>query len=213
VGVIRSRSLCCVWPVFYLGTFGRQGVLQRTFAFPVAGFGGPKLTWLRRPKGLISKSIRRLARRPGAGSYHRVGGGQVGPIPPPSPRPCAMLCFPSPFSSKGGSHASFVDRGLTTGIPTGCSRPPYLNRSSYRSLSPIAGWKGSASEPYVKLPPHTAPPRIGDIGSVRRSNMAGSACVGSFRLLHAPPSPRDTRERVSFSVFPLVTLGKGFSYL
>jgi len=106
-----------------------------------------------------------------------------------------MLCFPSPFSSKGGSHASFVDRGLTTGIPTGCSRPPYLDRSSYRSLSPIAGWKGSASEPYVKLPPHTAPPRIGDIGSVRRSDMAGSACVGSFRLLHAPHSPRDTRER------------------
>lgn len=73
-----------------------------------------------------------------------------------------MLCFPSPFSSKGGSHASFVDRGLTTGIPTGCSRPPYLNRSSYRSLSPIASWKGSASEPYVKLPPHTAPLRIGN---------------------------------------------------
>ena len=77
-----------------------------------------------------------------------------------------------------------------TGIPTGlCSRPPYRHQSSYRSLSPIAGWKGSASEPYVKLPPHTAPPRIGYIGSVRRSDMAGSACVGSFRLLHAPPFP------------------------
>lgn len=94
--VIRSRSLCCVWPVLYLGTFGRQGVLQRTFAFPVEGFGGPKLTWLRRPKGLISKSIRRLARRPGAGSYHRVGG-QVGPSPP---RLALATCYVSLLRSR-----------------------------------------------------------------------------------------------------------------
>lgn len=147
-------------------------MLQHTFVFP----GSVKLTWLRR-------KVRKLSLTALSSSLEASGSrGEV-------PRSCDMLCFPSPFSSKGGSHASFVDRGLTTGIPTGCSRPPYLNRSSYRSLSPIAGWKGSASEPYVKLPPHTAPPRIGYIGSVRRSDMAGSACVGSFRLLHAPPFP------------------------
>lgn len=133
--VIRSRSLCCVWPVLYLGTFGRQGVLQRTFAFPVEGFGGPKLTWLRRPKGLISKSIRRLARRPGAGSYHRVGG-QVGPSPP---RLALATCYVSLIRSRVRV-GPVLCASRITGIPTGlCSRPPYRHQSSYRSLSPIAG--------------------------------------------------------------------------
>ncbi|VFQ84421.1 unnamed protein product [Cuscuta campestris] len=48
-----------------LGTFGRQGVLQRTRfhrAFSsVAGFGGPKLTWLRQKASSLKA---RLARRP-----------------------------------------------------------------------------------------------------------------------------------------------------
>ncbi len=71
-------------------------MLQRTFAFPVAGFGDPKLTWLRRPKGLISKSISRLARRPGAGSYHRVvGAGRAIP-----PRLALATCYVSLLRSR-----------------------------------------------------------------------------------------------------------------
>lgn len=110
-----------------------------------------------------------------------------------------MLCFPSPFSSKGGSHASFVDRGLTTGIPTGCSRPPYLNRSSYRSLSPIAGWKGSASEPYVKLPPHTglrdhrdSLARTRNQDQLTSTSLHGTALRGSFASRN--------RESISYSI-------------
>ena len=65
---IRSRVVALLRLARPLGTFGRQGVWQRT-RFPllhrafssVAGFGGPKFTWLRQKASSLEA---RLARRP-----------------------------------------------------------------------------------------------------------------------------------------------------
>ncbi|GAU19252.1 hypothetical protein TSUD_335350 [Trifolium subterraneum] len=81
----------------------------------VAGFGGPKLTWLRQKASSLEA---RLARRPS-----RICGSR--------------------------SHAL---------IPTGArSRPAALPKPIIISVPRPHCWKGSASKPYVELPPHTAP--------------------------------------------------------
>lgn len=92
----------------------------------VAGFGGPKLTWLRQKAS---------SPKPGSRGVPLA----VGNSPP---RLALVTCYVSLLHSqvKGESHA-FVDRGLThraLQVPI-VGRPPYLNQSSYRSLGPIAG--------------------------------------------------------------------------
>ena len=100
---IRSRVVAMLRLARPLGTFGRQGVWQRT-RFPllhrafssVAGVGGPKLTWLRQKASSLKA---RLARRPSRSRPTRLA---------------LVTCYVSPLYSqvKGESHA-FVDRGLT----------------------------------------------------------------------------------------------------
>lgn len=64
---IRSRVVALLRLARPLGTFGRQGTYTLPFtpyhrAFSsVAGFGGPKLTWLRQKASSLKA---RLARRP-----------------------------------------------------------------------------------------------------------------------------------------------------
>ena len=145
---IRSRVVAMLRLARPLGTFGRQGVWQRT-RFPllhrafssVAGVGGPKLTWLRQKASSLKA---RLARRP---SRSR----------PYSPRSCDMLCFPSLFPSKGWVPCFCGSRSHAL-IPTGArSRPAALPKPIIISVPRPHCWKGSASKPYVELPPHTAP--------------------------------------------------------
>ena len=134
-----------------LGTFGRQGVWQRT-RFPllhrafssVAGFGGPKLTWLRQKAS---------SPKPGSRGVPLA----VGRSPLASLLWHAMFpFFHSPL--KGESHASVCGPRSHALIPTGAhSRPAALPKPIIISVPRPHCWKGSASKPYVELPPHTAP--------------------------------------------------------
>lgn len=73
-----------------------------------------------------------------------------------APRSCDMLCFP--FSFPGESHALVCGSRSHTLIPTGArSRPAALPKPIIISVPKPHCWKGSASKPYVELPPHTAP--------------------------------------------------------
>ncbi|KAI3487395.1 hypothetical protein L1887_48707 [Cichorium endivia] len=59
---------------------------------------------------------------------------------------------------KGESHASVCGSRSHTLIPTGArSRPAALPKPIIISVPRPHCWKGSASKPYVELPPHTAP--------------------------------------------------------
>lgn len=116
-------------------------LLHRAFS-SVAGFGGPKLTWLRQKASSLEA---RLARRP---SRSRV------------PRLALVTCYVSPLHSqvKGESHASVCGSRSHALIPTGArSRPAALPKPIIISVPKPHCWKGSASKPYVELPPHTAP--------------------------------------------------------
>ena len=65
-------------------------------------------------------------------------------------------CFYSQV--KGESHASVCGSQSHTLIPTGArSRPAALPKPIIISVPRPHCWKGSASKPYVELPPHTAP--------------------------------------------------------
>lgn len=71
-----------------------------------------------------------------------------------------MTCYVSPLYSrvKGESHASVCGSRSHTLIPTGArSRPAALPKPIIISVPRPHCWKGSASKPYVELPPHTAP--------------------------------------------------------
>ena len=71
-----------------------------------------------------------------------------------------MTCYLSLFHSqvKGESHALVCGSRSHTLIPTGaCSRPAALPKPIIISVPKPHCWKGSASKPYVELPPHTAP--------------------------------------------------------
>lgn len=110
----------------------------------VAGFGGPKLTWLRQKASSLKA---RLVRRP---SRSRV----------PKPHLALVTCYVSPLYSqvRGESHASVCGSRSHTLIPTGArSRPAALPKPIIISVPRPHCWKGSASKPYVELPPHTAP--------------------------------------------------------
>ena len=59
---------------------------------------------------------------------------------------------------KGESHASVCGSRSHALIPTGArSRPAALPKPIIISVPRPHCWKGSASKPYVELPPHTAP--------------------------------------------------------
>lgn len=101
------------------------------------------------PKGLISKA--RLARRP---SRCRES----------PPRLALVTCYVSLLHSqvKGESHASVCGSRSHALIPTGAhSRPAALPKPIIISVPRPHCWKGSASKPYVELPPHTAPLGMG----------------------------------------------------
>ena len=71
-----------------------------------------------------------------------------------------MTCYVSLFHSqvKGESHALVCGSRSHTLIPTGArSRPAALPKPIIISVPKPHCWKGSASKPYVELPPHTAP--------------------------------------------------------
>ena len=71
-----------------------------------------------------------------------------------------MTCYLSPLYSqvKGESHASVCGSRSHALIPTGArSRPAALPKPIIISVPRPHCWKGSASKPYVELPPHTAP--------------------------------------------------------
>lgn len=71
-----------------------------------------------------------------------------------------MTCYVSPLYSrvKGESHASVCGSRSHTLIPTGArSRPAAIPKPIIISVPRPHCWKGSASKPYVELPPHTAP--------------------------------------------------------
>lgn len=71
-----------------------------------------------------------------------------------------MTCYVSPLHSqvKGESHASVCGSRSHALIPTGArSRPAALPKPIIISVPRPHCWKGSASKPYVELPPHTAP--------------------------------------------------------
>ena len=117
--------------------------LPRSFS-SVAGFGGPKLTWLRQKASSLEA---RRARRP---SRSRES----------PPRLALVTCYLSPLHSqvKGESHASVCGSRSHALIPTGArSRPAALPKPIIISVPRPHCWKGSASKPYVELPPHTAP--------------------------------------------------------
>jgi hypothetical protein len=102
------------------------------------------LTWLRHQKA--SSLEARLARRP---SRSRV------------PNLALVTCYVSPLHSqqvKGESHASVCGSRSHALIPTGAlRRPAALPKPIIISVPRPHCWKGSASKPYVELPPHTAP--------------------------------------------------------
>ncbi len=71
-----------------------------------------------------------------------------------------MTCYVSPLHSqvKGESHASVCGSRSHALIPTGArSTPAALPKPILISVPRPHCWKGSASKPYVELPPHTAP--------------------------------------------------------
>jgi len=71
-----------------------------------------------------------------------------------------VTCYVSPLHSqvKGESHASVCGSRSHALIPTGArSRPAALPKPIIISVPRPHCWKGSASKPYVELPPHTAP--------------------------------------------------------
>lgn len=152
---IRSWGVALLRLARPLGTFGGRGVWQRT-RFPllhrafssVAGFGGPKLTWLRQKAS---------SPKPGSRGVPLA----VGRSPLASLLWHAMFPF---FHSqvKGESHASVCGSRSHALIPTGAhSRPAALPKPIIISVPKPHCWKGSASKPYVELPPHTAPLGMG----------------------------------------------------
>lgn len=71
-----------------------------------------------------------------------------------------VTCYVSLLHSlnKGESHALVCGSRSHTLIPTGArSRPAALPKPIIISVPKPHCWKGSASKPYVELPPHTAP--------------------------------------------------------
>ena len=71
-----------------------------------------------------------------------------------------MTCYVSLLHSqvKGESHALVCGSRSHALIPTGArSRPAALPKPIIISVPRPHCWKGSASKPYVELPPHTAP--------------------------------------------------------
>lgn len=139
----RSSSAASGPSSRHLWKAGSVTTFPRSFS-SVAGFGGPKLTWLCQKASSLEA---RLARRP---SRCRES----------SPRLALVTCYVSPLHSqvKGESHASVCGSRSHALIPTGArSRPAALPKPIIISVPRPHCWKGSASKPYVELPPHTAP--------------------------------------------------------
>jgi hypothetical protein len=110
-----------------------------------------------------------------------------------------VTCYLSPlyFQVKGESHASVCGSRSHALIPTGArSRPAALPKPIIISAPKPHCWKGSASKPYVELPPHTAPLGIGmEVGPVPACavkvvvhDFIKKERIGSWRLLACLPS-------------------------
>jgi hypothetical protein len=139
------------------------------------------LTWLRQKASSLEA---RLTRRP---SRSR------------GPRLALVTCYLSPlyFQVKGESHASVCGSRSHALIPTGArSRPAALPKPIIISAPKPHCWKGSASKPYVELPPHTAPLGIGmEVRPVPACavkvvvhDFIKKERIGSWRLLACLPS-------------------------
>ncbi|KAG5568282.1 hypothetical protein H5410_064703 [Solanum commersonii] len=88
-----------------------------------------------------------------------------------------------PSRSRGESHASVCGSRSHTLIPTGArSRPAALPKPIIISVPRPHCWKGSASKPYVELPPHTAPLGM-EVGP------AQACAVKSREILSRAPKP------------------------
>lgn len=139
----RLRLMACP-----LGTFWRQGVWQRT-RFPLLHRPSHQL------QGLVARNWLGFAKRP-----HLYKPGSRGVPLAVGPRLALVTCYVSPLHSqvKGESHASVCGSRSHALIPTGArSRPAALPKPIIISVPRPHCWKGSASKPYVELPPHTAP--------------------------------------------------------